>query len=75
MQTVILDVEDDKLETFMTIIKNLSSDIVKNIKIQKELFFIEPIEEDSEDFKVIEEIKKQNNKKYTIDEAKEILSV
>ena len=36
MQTVQLDIADDKLDTFLTIVGNLKNDIVKNIKLQND---------------------------------------
>jgi len=72
MQTVYIDVEEDKLEIFLTIIQNLKHDIVKNIKISNKLnsLDIEPMEKDSEDYQEIQAIKAQNNPKYSLDEAK-----
>lgn len=72
MQTVYIDVEEDKLEIFLTIIQNLKHDIVKNIKISNKLnsLDIEPVEKDSEDYQEIQAIKAQNNPKYSLDEAK-----
>ena len=34
MQTIQLDIEDDKLETFLTIVSNLKKDMVQNIRLQ-----------------------------------------
>jgi len=37
MQTVQLDIKDDKLNIFLTIIKNLKSDIIENIRTQDDI--------------------------------------
>ncbi len=34
MQTIQLDIADDKLDTFLTIVSNLKNDIVQNIRLQ-----------------------------------------
>jgi len=72
MQTVHIEVAEDKLELFLTIIQNLKNDIVKNIKLPNKdnTLDIEPIEKDSEDYKEIEAIKAENNPKYSLDEVK-----
>lgn len=69
MQTIQLDIADDKLDTFLTIVGNLKNDIVQNIRLQNTLD-IEPIEKDSADFLAIQKIKSENNPKYSIAEAK-----
>ena len=69
MQTIQLDIADDKLDTFLTIVGNLKNDIVQNIRLQNTLD-IEPIEADSEDFLAIQTIKNENNAKYSLAEAK-----
>ena len=69
MQTIQLDIADDKLDTFLTIVGNLKNDIVQNIRLQDTLD-IEPIEKDSADFLAIQQIKSENNPKYSIAEAK-----
>ena len=69
MQTIQLDIADDKLDTFLTIVDNLKNDIVQNIRLQNTLD-IEPIEKDSADFLAIQQIKSENNPKYSIAEAK-----
>jgi len=73
MQTVQLDIQDDKLSAFLTIVKSLKSDIVKNIRTSSDILDIETIEVDSLDYIDIENLKQENNKKYSIDEAKEKL--
>ncbi len=71
MQTVHIEVAEDKLELFLTIVQNLKNDIVKNIKLpNRDNLDIEPIEKDSEDYKEIEAIKAENNPKYSLDEVK-----
>jgi hypothetical protein len=72
MQTVHIEVAEDKLELFLTIIQNLKNDIVKNIKLpSKELpLDIEAIEKGSEDYKEIEAIKAEKNPKYSLADAK-----
>jgi len=72
MQTVHIEVAEDKLELFLTIVQNLKNDIVKNIKIpnRDNNLDIEPIEKDSEDYKEIQVIKAENNPKYSLDEVK-----
>ncbi len=34
MQTIQLDIADDKLDTFLTIVSNLKNDIVQNVRLQ-----------------------------------------
>ena len=72
MQTVHIEVAEDKLELFLTIIQNLKNDIVKNIKLpSKELSLdIEPIAKDSEDYKEVKAIKAQNNPKHSLSDVK-----
>jgi len=72
MQTVHIEVAEDKLELFLTIIQNLKNDIVKNIKLpNKELSLdIEAIKKGSEDYKEIESIKAENNPKYSLSDVK-----
>lgn len=72
MQTVQIEVAEDKLELFLTIINNLKKDIVQNIKIPNKLnpLDIEPIEKGSADYKEIEAIKAQNNPKHSLNEVK-----
>ena len=70
MQTIQLDIKDDKLNTFLTIINNLKSDIIENIRIGDDVLDIEEIERNSDDYLDLEKVKSENNKKYSIDEAK-----
>jgi hypothetical protein len=70
MQTIQLDIADDKLDTFLTIVENLQKDIVQGIRLKDNGLDIEPIEKDSQDFIDIQLVKDENNLKYSIDEAK-----
>lgn len=70
MQTIHLDIQDDKLNTFLTIINSLKGGIVEQIRFEKDSFDIETIEKDSEDFRDVETTKKENNRQYSIDEAR-----
>ena len=70
MQTVQLDIKDDKLNTFLAIIKNLKSGIIENIRTQNDILDIESIEKDSSDYLDLQNTKVQNNQKYSLDEAK-----
>jgi len=72
MQTVHIEVSEDKLELFLLIIQNLKNDIVKNIRLpnRKQSLDIQPIEKDSEEYREIQAIKAENNPKYSLDEVK-----
>jgi hypothetical protein len=72
MQTVQIEVSEDKLELFLTIIQNLKNDIVKSINVPSRVndLDIETIEKDSKDYKELQAIKAQNNAKYSIEETK-----
>ena len=70
MQTIQLDIADDKLDTFLTIVGNLQKDIVQGIRLKDNGLDIEPIETDSQDFIDIQLTKRENNTKYSINEAK-----
>ena len=70
MQTIQLDIADDKLDTFLTIVENLQKDIVQGIRLKDNGLGIEPIEADSQDFIDIQITKSESNPKYSIDEAK-----
>ena len=70
MQTVQLDISDEKLDTFLTIVENLQKDIVQGIRLKDNGLDIESIEKDSQDFIDIQLAKDENNLKYSIDEAK-----
>jgi uncharacterized UPF0160 family protein len=70
MQTIQLDIADDKLDTFLTIVENLQKDIVQGIRLKDNGLDIEPIEKEGQDFIDIQLIKQENNPKYSIEEAK-----
>ena len=70
MQTIQLDIADDKLDTFLTIVSNLKNDIVQSIRLQNDGFDIETIEKNSQDFIDLQLVKEENNFKYSIDEVK-----
>ncbi|MEA2047738.1 MAG: hypothetical protein U9O64_04745 [Campylobacterota bacterium] len=70
MQTVQLDIADDKLDTFLTIVENLQKDIVQGIRLKDNGLDIEPIAKESQDFIDIQLTKSENNPKYSIEEAK-----
>ena len=70
MQTVQLDIADDKLDTFLTIVENLQKDIVQGIRLKENGLDIESIEKESQDFIDIQLTKSENNPKYSIEEAK-----
>jgi len=70
MQTIQLDIADDKLDTFLTIVESLQKDIVKGIRLKDNGLDIEPIEKDSQDFIDIQLTKQENNPQYSINEAK-----
>lgn len=70
MQTVQLDIQDDKMDVFLNIVKNLKSGIVEKIRFEDEILDIEKIEKNSEDYLEIEQTKKENNPKYSLEEAK-----
>jgi len=75
MQTIQLDIADDKLDTFLTIVGNLKNDIVQNIRLQSDGLDIETIEKNSQDFIDLQLTKDENNHKYSIDEVKTKLGV
>lgn len=70
MQTVQIDIADDKLDTFLTIVENLQKDMVQGIRLKDAGLDIEPIEEDTQDYIDIQLTKSENNTKYSIQEAK-----
>jgi len=70
MQTIQLDIADDKLDTFLTIVENLQKDIVQGIRLKDNGLDIEPIKNDSQDFIDIQLTKRENNPQYSLDEAK-----
>jgi len=70
MQTVHLDIQDEQLETFLTIIHNLKGGIIERIRFGKDEMVFEEIEKDTEDFNDITATKNENNTKYSMDEAR-----
>jgi len=72
---VVLDVKEDKLEVFLTIVKNLKNDLVQNIKVIDNTMSIEPIEKNSKEYEELQKIKSKNNPKFSLNEAKEILGL
>ncbi len=75
MKSVHIDIEDDKLDIFLTIIKNLKPDLIKNINILDNSLHIEPINKDSSDYMEIMSVKEENNIKYSLDEVKRELGL
>ena len=73
MQTIQLDIQDDKLNAFLTIVDNLKSGIIEKIRFQNEILDIENIERDSADYLDVQQTKNENNKSYSIAQAKEKL--
>lgn len=73
MQTIQLDIQDDKLNAFLTIVDNLKNGMIDKIRFQSDILDIENIEESSYDYLDIKETKNENNKSYSIEEAKEKL--
>lgn len=73
MQTIQLDIQDDKLNAFLTIVDNLKNGMIDKIRFQSDILDIENIEENSSDYLDIKETKNENNKSYSIEEAKEKL--
>ncbi|MDM8566859.1 hypothetical protein QUF74_14550 [Candidatus Halobeggiatoa sp. HSG11] len=66
MKTVQLDIQDDKLSVFLTIINSLKSGIVEEVRMQEDILDIEAIEKDSDDYLILQQSKKENNQKYDI---------
>jgi hypothetical protein len=78
MQTVVLDIKDDKFDFFLSFLNNLKDGIIENIEIksnQKLELDIETISVDSPEFKEIQNIKKRENQKYSIEETKKLLGL
>ena len=73
MKTIQLDIQDDKLNAFLTIVDNLKNDMIDKIRFQSDILDIENIEKDSSDYLDIEQTKNENNRSYSIEEAKEKL--
>lgn len=70
MQTVQIDIADDKLDTILTIVENLQKDMVQGIRLKDSGLDIESIEEDTQDYIDIQLTKSENNIKQSIEEAK-----
>ncbi len=75
MQTVQIDIQDDKLNTFLMIINNLKNGIVESIRTQDKIWDIENIEKNSDEYLLLKKTKDENNQKYTIDEAEQLLGL
>jgi hypothetical protein len=75
MQTIQLDIKDDKFDMFLSMIKNLKNDIVEDIRIKDQILDIKPLNENSSDYNDIKNTKLENNKKYNIQDAKRILKI
>ena len=73
MQTIQIDVKDDKVDVFLQFLTELKNDVIDSITIKNKLKDIESIDENSQDFKELMQVKKQNNEKYSISQAKEML--
>ncbi|MBN2896201.1 MAG: hypothetical protein JXK05_09970 [Campylobacterales bacterium] len=70
MKTVQLDIQDDKLETFLMIVRSLKDDIVQSIRMQDAILDVESIQKNTPEYHEIEEIKSQNNPKHSLSDAK-----
>jgi hypothetical protein len=75
MQTLQINIHDDKLDTFLTIIENLKGDIIESIRYPKDILDIEAIHHESDEYREVMEIKANNNQKYSIKEAREKLGL
>ena len=73
MTTIEIKIKDNQVERFLQYLNELKSDIIDNIKIKS--LNIESIDKNSSDYKEIMVIKKQNNKKYSLDETKKLLGL
>ena len=73
MQTIQLDIQDDKLKAFLTIVDSLKNGMIDKIRFQSDLLDIENIEKDSPDYLDIQQSKSENHQSYSIEEAKEKL--
>lgn len=70
MQTVQLDIQDDKMDIFLNIVNNLKNGIVEKVRFEDDLLDVENIEKNTSDHFDIEQTKKENNPKYSLEEAK-----
>ena len=75
MQTIQIDVKDDKVDVFLQFLTELKNGVIDNITIKNKLKDIESIDENSQDFKELIQVKKQNNEKYSISQTKEMLGL
>ena len=75
MQTIQLDIQDDKLKAFLTIVDNLKNGMIDKIRLQSDILDIENIEKGSGDYLDIQESQSENHKTYSIEEAKEKLGL
>jgi len=73
MQTLQLDIQDDKLNAFLTIVDSLKNGMIDKIRFQSDILDIENIEKGSLDYLDIENTKSENNNSYSLKEAKEKL--
>jgi len=75
MTTIQIDIKETRLNTFLTILKSLKDDIIDNVTINNYDLDIESIDENDSDFLEIMKIKEKNNKKYSLNDAKNILGL
>jgi len=73
MQTIQLDIQDDKLSAFLNIIDNLKTGMIEKVRFQSDILDIENITKKSPDYLDIQETKSENNESYSIQQAKEKL--
>ena len=73
MQTIQLDIQDDKFNAFLTIVNSLKQGMIDKIRLQNDILDIENIEKDSSDYLDIQETKNENNNFFSIKEAKDKL--
>ena len=75
MTTIQIDIKETRLNTFLTILKSLKDDIIDNVTINNYDLDIESIDENDSDFLEIMKIKEENNKKYSLNDAKNVLGL
>jgi len=73
MQTIQLDIQDDKLNAFINIIENLKAGMIEKVRFQSDILDIENITKESPDYSDIQETKNENNVSYSVKQAKEKL--
>ncbi len=61
-----INVKDEKVEKFINLLEVLKDDYIDS--------YIEVLDPNDEDFKEIEKIKRENNKKYTLTEVESFLN-